>query len=150
MTHPRICEHEEKEITKIIMDCTLFDVNELGQTIISYLNEEPCTRCAKKKQSMLNMEVICKKCNSKNVQSTLSDWDGYSEYTVLESSNIEFKCKDCGKFGSSAEYKKPNDFDNFIVQCYCGAEDDYELFDTLDEDVEEVHIKCNKCGRKDK
>ena len=99
---------------------------------------------------MLNMEVICKKCNSKNVQSTLSDWDGYSEYTVLESSNIEFKCKDCGKFGSSAEYKKPNDFDNFIVQCYCGAEDDYELFDTLDEDVEEVHIKCNKCGRKDK
>ena len=49
MTHPRICEHEEKEITKIIMDCTLFDVNELGQTIISYLNEEPCTRCAKKK-----------------------------------------------------------------------------------------------------
>lgn len=99
---------------------------------------------------MLNMEVICKVCNAKNVQSTLSDWDGYSEYTVLENSKIEFKCKDCGKFGSSDEYKQPNEFENFVVQCYCGAENDYEVMDTLDDDVEEVHIKCNKCGRKDK
>ena len=97
---------------------------------------------------MLNNEIICKKCNTKNVQSTLSDWDGYSEYTVLDVAKIEFKCKDCGKFGSSEEFKKPNDFDNFILQCRCGAENDYEIIDTLDDDVEKVHIKCNKCGLK--
>jgi hypothetical protein len=97
---------------------------------------------------MLNNEIICKNCNTKNVQSTLDDWEGYSEYTVLEVSKIEFKCKDCGKFGSSDEWKdEPNDeFNNFIVQCKCGAENDYELMDTLDDDVDEVHIKCNKCG----
>lgn len=101
---------------------------------------------------MLNFEVICKNCKAKNVQSTLSDWEGYSEYTVLESSKIEFKCKDCGKFGSSDSYQdKPNnEFNNFIVQCYCGEEDNYEIMDTLEDDVDEVHIKCNKCGRKDK
>ncbi len=99
---------------------------------------------------MLNFEVICKNCQKKNVQSTLSDWEGYSEYTILESSKIEFKCKDCGKFGSSDSDKKPNDFDNFIVQCACGAENDYSINDTLEEKVDEVHIECNKCHRKDK
>ncbi len=98
---------------------------------------------------MLNFEVICKHCKSKNVQSTLSDWEGYSEYTVLESSKIEFKCKDCGKFGSSDKYKKPNEFDNFIVQCYCGEENNYYINDTLEDNVEECHIECKKCGRKD-
>ena len=97
---------------------------------------------------MLNNEVICKHCQSKNVQSTLDDWQGYSEYTILEDSKIEFKCKDCGKFGSSDDYKKPNNFDNFIVQCKCGEENNYTIVDTLNEDVEEVHIKCNKCGVK--
>lgn len=98
---------------------------------------------------MLNFEVICK-CGSKDIQSTLSDWDGYSEYTVLESSKIEFKCKDCGKFGSSDEYKKPNNYKDFKVQCYCGAENDFSLRDTLESDVKEVHIECNKCHRKEK
>ncbi len=101
---------------------------------------------------MLNFEVICKKCQSKNVQSTLSDWEGYSEYTVLEDSKVEFKCKDCGTFGSSDSYQEEgnNQFDNFIVQCRCGAEDNYTILDTLDDDVDEVHIKCNECGLKDK
>lgn len=96
---------------------------------------------------MKNFEVICKKCQAKNVQTTLNDWEGYSEYTVLESANLEFKCGDCGKFGSSDEYKKPNEFDSFIVQCYCGAENEYTLHDTLYEEVKEVHISCNKCNR---
>lgn len=102
---------------------------------------------------MLNFEVICKNCNAKNVQSTLSDWEGYSEYTILESSKVEFKCKDCGKFGSSDYHKKGdinNEFDNFIVQCRCGSENDYEIIDTLEDNVDEVHIRCNKCGLKDK
>ena len=100
--------------------------------------------------NLLNFEVICKSCNSKNVQSTLSDWEGYSEYTVLDDSKIEFKCKDCGRFASSDEYKEPNDFKNFIVQCRCGSEDSYSIYDTLDDEVDEVHIRCSKCGARDK
>ena len=96
---------------------------------------------------MKNFEVICKNCKTKNVQTTLEDWEGYSEWTVLEDSRLEFKCGDCGKFGSSDRYKKPNEFENFIVQCYCSAEDEYTLLDTLDDDVKEVQIKCDKCGR---
>lgn len=91
-------------------------------------------------------EVICKKCQTKNVQSTIEDWEGYSEYTVLKGSKIEFKCRDCGKFGSSKNGEKPNEFENFIVQCYCGAENEYAIEDTLDDDVDEVRIKCKKCG----
>lgn len=74
---------------------------------------------------------------------------GYSNWTVMDSGAIEFKCHGCGKFASTDEYKKPNEPENFEVICnQCGSKDwGYDIQD-VDQEEEPTNIHCKKCNVK--
>ena len=88
----------------------------------------------------------CGNCDQREIQTTMEDWDGYSEYTVLEDGFIEFKCKKCGTFGSSHPEKKEgnNKIDLFKIRCnQCGGTK-CEFEDSLNSGS--MNITCEKCG----
>lgn len=100
---------------------------------------------------MLNFKVECKNCKSQDIQTTMNSDSGYSNWTVLDSGSIEFKCE-CGKFGSTDRYtdQPNNQLDNFEVTCkLCGSTEwDYEVQD-VDGESDPTHIECKKCHVKE-
>ena len=105
---------------------------------------------------MLNFRIKCKFCGNddqKEFQTTINDWDGYSEYTVLDSGSVEFKCLKCGTFGSTDEIKKENGsnkIEMFEITCnHCGSHN-YSYQNSLnDESIQKPYIECDDCGVKD-
>lgn len=103
---------------------------------------------------LLNHEITCKNtsCPGGEIQTTMAGDSGYSNYTVLDSGFIEFKCHGCGKFGSSNRYmNQPNNqLDNFEVTCMlCGSTEWEANIQDVDEDQEEqTNIECENCNAK--
>jgi DNA-directed RNA polymerase subunit RPC12/RpoP len=101
---------------------------------------------------MKNFTLKCKFCgndNQEEFQTTLEDWDGYSEYTVLNSGYAEFKCLKCGTFGTTdSEEGDNNKLNMFEVTCnQCGSTK-WEFYSSLDNE-DGPYIKCDECGVKE-
>lgn len=97
----------------------------------------------------MSWKVKCLVCDkSDRIQTTMFGDSGYSNYTVLDDGAIEFKCNNCGTFGSTDNYKdKPNNkIDKFEVSCPNCARTkwSYHIQD-VDEESEETHIYCENC-----
>jgi hypothetical protein len=102
---------------------------------------------------MKNFKLKCKFCGNtkqKKFQTTMTDYDGYSEYTVLSSGYVEFKCKVCGTFGTSkSDSGDNNKIEMFDVFCKkCGSKE-WTFKDTADNGVDKPVIVCSKCGNKE-
>ena len=101
---------------------------------------------------MLNFKIKCKFCGNEEqdkFQTTINDWEGYSEYTVLETGCVEFKCLKCGTFGSTDEFKNEgnNKIDMFEITCSQCDSHNYSYKNSLDDDkIKQPCIKCDECG----
>lgn len=99
----------------------------------------------------INHKVRCRneQCIGGRIETTMEGDSGYSNWTVLDSGYIEFKCHGCGKFASTDESKKPNKPENFEVICLiCGSENcTYDIQD-VDGDDEATNIECIECHTK--
>jgi len=90
-------------------------------------------------------------CIGGRIETTMEPDSGYSNWTVMDSGFIEFKCHGCGKFASTDTYKKPNNPENFEVECKkCGSHEWSAMVQDVDrEDQEEdTHIECKNCKSK--
>lgn len=88
-------------------------------------------------------------CIGGRIETTMCKDDGYSNWTVMDSGYIEFKCHGCGKFASTDEYKKPNDPENFRVTCNkCGSDKWISNIQDVDSEEEETNIECKDCHAK--
>jgi len=99
----------------------------------------------------INHTIKCKNpnCIGGRIETTMNGDSGYSNWTVMEDGYIEFKCHGCGKFASTDKYKTPNEPDNFEVMCNkCGCKEWIAYIQDVDEELEETHIECKKCGAK--
>lgn len=94
-------------------------------------------------------EIKCKNpnCIGGRIETTMEGDDGYSNWTVMSDGFIEFKCHGCGKFGSTDEFKDPNELDNFEVTCKnCHSHEwGYEIKD-VDGENPPTRIICKGCG----
>lgn len=99
----------------------------------------------------MNHTIKClnPKCIGGRIETTMEGDSGYSNWTVMDSGYIEFKCHGCGKFASTDTYKKPNEPENFEVTCdMCGSNEwDFSIRD-VDGEEEPTHICCKKCNVK--
>lgn len=98
------------------------------------------------------IKCLNKDCIGGRIETTLLGDSGYSNWTVMDSGYIEFKCHGCGKFASSDYSKKDepsNQPENFEVTCLnCGSTEWIENIQDVDESLEETNIECSKCGVK--
>jgi ribosomal protein S27E len=88
-------------------------------------------------------------CIGGRIQTTMEGDSGYSNYTVMDSGFIEFKCTGCGKF-SSTDWNKKNDPANqpanFEITCnQCGHTHWTAHVQDVDHDDPATHITCDKC-----
>jgi hypothetical protein len=94
-------------------------------------------------------EIKCKNpnCIGGRIETTMSSDSGYSNWTLMDFGQIEFKCHGCGKFATTDEDAEPNEPENFEVKCKkCGSTDwDYEIQDVECCDAP-THIFCKNCG----
>lgn len=104
--------------------------------------------------SKTNHKIKClnKYCIGGRLETTMIGDSGYSNWTVMDSGNIEFKCHGCGKFSTTDCFEKDtpsNQPDNFEVECLkCGSKDWEENIQDVDGELEETNIECKKCGVK--
>ena len=86
-------------------------------------------------------------CIGGRIETTMEGDSGYSDWTVLDSGFIEFKCHGCGKFASTDTYKKPNEPKNFHVTCKkCGSTEwEHNIANVDYDEGEETNIECKKC-----
>ena len=99
----------------------------------------------------LNHKISCSNpvCIGGRIETTLYGDAGYSNWTVMDSGAVEFKCHGCGKFASTDTYKKPNEPDNFKVECLkCGSEKWEENIQDVDGEDDETNIECKGCHAK--
>lgn len=95
------------------------------------------------------IECLNPNCIGGRIETTMEGDSGYSNWTVMESGNIEFKCHGCGKFASTYTFKKPNEPLNFKVTCkICGSNEWTDNIQDVDEDNEKTNMECKKCGAK--
>lgn len=99
---------------------------------------------------MEKFDVRCNGCGeTEKIQTTMESDSGYSNWTVMDSGFIEFKCGSCGKFGSTDEYKdKPaNDLGNFVLTCrQCRSQEwEAEIGDVDEDVVGGTKVKCKNC-----
>ena len=95
--------------------------------------------------------VRCKNqnCIGGRIETTMTGDEGYSNWTVMVDGELEIKCHGCGKFGTTDNYKKPNELNNFEIQCAgCGSHDYSYYPQDADKDGETSHIECKKCKAK--
>ncbi len=101
----------------------------------------------------INHEIKCLNpvCIGGRIETTIESDSGYSNWTVLDSGFIEFKCHGCGKFGSTDPYKdkENNQLNNFEVRCnVCYSKEwDSEIGD-VDGESDKSHIQCKNCGHR--
>lgn len=103
--------------------------------------------------NLLNHTIRClnPQCIGGRIETTLEGDSGYSNWTVMDSGFVEFKCHGCGKFGSTDKYKNEgnNQLDNFEVKCnVCGSTEWNEHIQDVDCEEEETCIICSKCHAK--
>lgn len=100
--------------------------------------------------SEINHTIKCLNpdCIGGRIETTMNGDSGYSNWTVLDSGYIEFKCHGCGKFASTDTYKEPNEPKNFEVTCCkCGSNEWSANIQDVDACQEkETHISCDKCN----
>ena len=106
-------------------------------------------------KKLLNHTIKClnPQCIGGKIETTLEKDSGYSNWTVMDSGYVEFKCHGCGKFGSTDSYKDKanNQLENFEVKCNLCSSTEWESYiQNVDEDEEETHIFCKKCNVKSK
>lgn len=108
------------------------------------------------KPNTAGFRIRCKneQCIGGRIETTLEDDSGYSNWTVMDSGKIAFKCHGCGKYGSTDEFEKPNELDNFEVIClncpdYRQKDKnwDYSVGD-VDGYEPQTHIDCKTCGQR--
>lgn len=96
-----------------------------------------------------NIECLNKNCIGGRIETTMEGDSGYSNWTVMDSGYVEFKCHGCGKFASTDAHKKPNEPLNFKVTCKgCGSTEWTENVQDADCELEETNIECKSCGVK--
>lgn len=108
------------------------------------------------KPNTAGFRISCKNpvCIGGRIETTLEDDSGYSNWTVMDSGKVAFKCHGCGKYGSTYEYDEPNELDNFEVICLnCPdfrQKDENWSFGIGDVDGENIstHIECKTCGQR--
>lgn len=96
----------------------------------------------------MNHAIKClnPQCIGGRIETTMEGDNGYSNWTVMNSGFVEFKCHGCGKFGSTDTYKEPNEIKNFEVKCnLCSATEWSAHIQDVDEENEPTHIECDKC-----
>lgn len=101
-------------------------------------------------------EVSCKnqKCVGGKIEVQIDSDSGYSNWTVMESGKISFKCHGCGKYGSTDGYDKPNELDNFEVLClecssYQRKDNNWEYnIQDVDGEDQMSFIECKTCGQR--
>lgn len=93
-------------------------------------------------------------CPGGRIETTMEDDSGYSNWTVMDSGKIAFKCHGCGKYGSTDKYDNPNELSNFKVICLNCSEYnqkdenwDYNIGD-VDGESERTYIQCKSCGQR--
>lgn len=92
------------------------------------------------------IECLNKDCIGGRIETTMERDSGYSNWTVMDSGFIEFKCHGCGKFASTDSYKKPNEPQNFKVTCLkCGSNKWEENIQDVDGEEEKTNIECKDC-----
>ena len=99
----------------------------------------------------INHKVTCKNkdCIGGRIETTLEGDSGYSNWTVMDSGSVEFKCHGCGKFSSTDTYKEPNEPDNFEVTCVqCGSHKWTGNIQDVDREDDETNIECEDCHAK--
>ena len=88
-------------------------------------------------------------CIGGRIETTMEGDSGYSNWTVMDSGYVEFKCHGCGKFASTDTFKKPNEPENFEVICLrCGSENWTDNIQDVDGDDEATNIECKECHAK--
>lgn len=96
----------------------------------------------------MNHKIRCKnpQCIGGRIETTFESDSGYSNWTVMDSGYVEFKCHGCGKFASTDSYKKPNEPENFEVTCLqCGSTEWEENIQDVDCEEPPTYIECKKC-----
>lgn len=101
------------------------------------------------------IQCPCGNTEQSTFQTTMEDWDGYSEYTVMECGFFSVKCKKCGAFGSTNKNEKPrsNKMNDFIITCAKCESTNWNFSDSLDNesyfsDVKDTEplLQCDDCG----
>jgi len=89
-------------------------------------------------------EITCN-CSSKNITTNFKEWDGYSEYTVLDSGCLSMKCKDCGAYASLG--KNLEDWKHTVI-----ISDDDKVIRGMSpkghNKIELFKIRCKICNEK--
>lgn len=100
--------------------------------------------------TQINHTIKCKnpQCIGGRIETTLEDDSGYSNWTVMASGYVSFKCHGCGKFATTDMYVKPNEPENFEVTCVCGSTEWEENIGDVDGYDERTNIECKKCHLK--
>lgn len=116
--------------------------------------EEKITTIIKPSTKGFEVRCINPQCIGGRIETTMEDDSGYSNWTVMDSGKIAFKCHGCGKYGSTDEYDQPNEMSNFEVICLECSEYrvkpnnfDYGIGDVDGDDVK-THITCKECGQR--
>lgn len=88
-------------------------------------------------------------CIGGRIETTMEGDSGYSNWTVMDSGFVEFKCHGCGKFASTDTYKKPNEPENFQVTCTaCGSNRWTHNIQDVDGEEEATNMECESCHKK--
>ena len=96
-------------------------------------------------------KINCISCGSDKIQTTLEGDNGYSDWTVMETGFVSFKCHGCGKFGSTDTFAKPNELSNFNVRCLKCEDEMSESADCKDNKRYQVALDIkNKINSKSK
>ena len=104
-------------------------------------------------KKLLNHTIKClnPQCIGGRIETTLQADEGYSNWTVMDSGFIEFKCHGCGKFGSTDTYKDKgnNQLDNFEVKCnLCDSTKWSPNIQDVDGEDDTTNIECDNCHAK--
>jgi len=97
------------------------------------------------------VECLNTDCIGGRIETTMTGDSGYSNWTVMDSGFVEFKCHGCGKFASSdceKEKFNSNQPENFRVTCLkCGSNNWTENHQDVDCEEESTNIECGniKC-----
>lgn len=85
-------------------------------------------------------------CIGGRIETTMVKDEGYSNYTVMDSGKVAFKCTGCGKY---AEADNAKDMENFDVVCdWCHTQEFTTHIQDVDSEMEPTHIQCKMCKRK--
>lgn len=102
-----------------------------------------------KNTTTFTIKCLNPQCIGGEIEVSIEGDSGYSNWTVMDSGYVEFKCHGCGKFASTDTYKTPNEPENFEVTCdKCGSKEWTENIQDVDEQEEDSNMECKGCHLK--